>query len=117
MSSTIRKRLLTGFVALTALALLLLHFRQRNSYRCQVCFSKRDVTQWRVGFWMGTSVPLTPSWQRVTDTHFLQDHLSTNHLHVWKFAQGSPYYFFGTTWGGCAIGGGRYISDFCWMYE
>jgi hypothetical protein len=33
------------------------------------------------------------------------------------FAQGSPYHFFGTTWGGCAIGAGRYVSEICQMYE
>jgi hypothetical protein len=43
--------------------------------------------------------------------------LPVNHRHTWKFAQGSPYYFFGTTWAGCAIGGGRYVNNLCWKYE
>lgn len=33
------------------------------------------------------------------------------------FAQGSPYYFFGTSWGGCAIGAGRRGNDLLYLYE
>jgi hypothetical protein len=33
------------------------------------------------------------------------------------FAQGSPYYFFGTSWGGCALGRGRHTSEVCDMYD
>src|SRR5260221_9852086 len=35
----------------------------------------------------------------------------------WLLAQGSRYHFFGTTWAGCAIGGGRSISPLCQMYQ
>jgi hypothetical protein len=75
------------------------------------------VFQWRLGSWGGFSVPLTPSWERITETRFAHDFLSSGHIHAWKFAQGSPYHFFGTTWGGCAIGGGRHVSELCQMYE
>ncbi len=112
-----KKLLLWVSVGITSVAVLLLHFKQRDSYRCQTCFAKEDVFQWRVGFWMSTSVPLSPQWARVSETRLQQDFFATNHLHDWKFAQGSPYHFFGTTWGGCAIGSGRHVSDLCYLYE
>src|SRR5204862_8139580 len=62
-------------------------------------------------------VPLTPSWQRIAETRFQHDLLTEDHVHDWMFAQGSPYHFFGTTWGGCAIGAGRHVSEICQMYE
>src|SRR6266851_2325523 len=100
----------TGFLVVVAVAagvtILLLHYKERDSYRCQVCSSTKDVVQWRLGAWTGGSVPLSPKWERVAATQFLHDFLPTNHTHDWKFAQGSPYYFFGTRWGGCALGGG-----------
>jgi hypothetical protein len=96
---------------------LLLHFKQRNSYRCQTCFSTQDVFQWRMGFWMDASVPLSPQWTRVSETRLQRDFFTNNHSHNWKFAQGSPYQLFGTTWGGCAIGSGRQVSDLCYLYE
>jgi len=114
MTAKMRRRLL---FAIGAIAVLLLNFKQRDSYRCQVCFSTKDVFQWRLGSWAGASVPLTPQWERVTSTRFFKDFLSLHHTHVWKFAQGSPYYFFGTTWGGCAIGGGRHVNPLCSMYD
>jgi hypothetical protein len=66
---------------------------------------------------MGASVPLTPTWERVKETRFRHDFLPADHIHDWKYAQGSPYYFFGTTSGGCAIGSGRYANEICQMYE
>jgi hypothetical protein len=100
-----------------ALAALVLHYKQRDSYRCQICFAKKDVFQWRLGSWAGASIPLTPRWERSTDTQFQRDFLPADHVHDWMFAQGSPYHFFGTTWGGCAIGGGRHVSELCETYE
>ena len=100
-----------------AIAVLLLHYKERDSYRCQVCWATKDEFQWRLGLWMGASVPLSPTWERVTQTHFRQDFLPADHIHEWKYAQGSPYYFFGTTWGGCAIGGGGRVNEVCQIYE
>ena len=100
-----------------AVAALVFHYKERDSYRCQICFAKKDVFQWRLGSWVGDSMPLTPRWERITDTHFQRDFLPADHVHDWMFAQGSPYHFFGTTWGGCAIGGGRHVSELCEMYE
>ena len=114
---TAKTRLVVVVGAVAAVAALLLHYKQRDSSRCQICFAKKDVFQWRLGSWAGASIPLTPSWERVSDTHFQQDFLPGDHVHDWMFAQGSPYYFFGTSWRGCAIGGGRYVSELCQMYE
>jgi len=117
MASRTRKRLLTIGGSVLIVVVLLLNYKQRNSYYCQDCWSRKDVYQWRLGLWMDTSIPLTPTWERVTETRFHQDFLSTEHVHNWIFAQGSPYYFFGTTWGECAIGAGRHSSEVCEMYD
>jgi hypothetical protein len=115
------ERILSWTVAvvggIAAVTLLLFHYKQHDSYYCQVCWSKKDVVQWWVGSWMGATVPLTPKCERVAETRFLQDFFPTNHVHQWMFAQGSPYYFFGATSGGCAVGGGRHVSEVCQIYE
>jgi len=116
MTARTRKRFLVVMAATAGVAVLLLHYKERDSYRCQVCFATKEVLQWRLGLG-AASLPLTPAWERVTATRFLHDFLPANHTHDWALAQGSPYYFFGTTWGGCTIGGGRYMNHLCWMYE
>jgi hypothetical protein len=117
MTSRTRRLLLWAGAGTAGVAVLLLHFKERDSYRCQECFAKKDVFQWRLGFWMGASIPLSPPWTRIFDTCLHNDYFATGHSHDWKFAQGSPYHFFGTTWGGCALGGGRHVSDLCQIYE
>jgi hypothetical protein len=112
-----RKHLLTIGGGVLVVLILLFIYKQRDSYYCQECWSKKDIYQWRLGLWMGASVPLTPSWIRITETHFQQDFLPTAHVHNWAFAQGSPYYLLGTTWAGCAIGAGRHVSEVCEMYN
>lgn len=112
-----KKLLLWLGFGIVSVAVLLLHFKQRDSYRCQTCFAKKDVFQWRVGFWMGASAPLSPQTIHVSETRLQQDFFGVNHSHDWKFAQGSPYRFFGTTWSGCALGSGRRGSDLCYLYE
>jgi hypothetical protein len=100
-------------------AALLFHYKERDTYRCQACWAKRDVFQWRLGSWGGGgfSVPLTSRRESIADTHFQRDFLPKDHVHDWKFAQGSPYRFFGTTWGGCALGAGRHVGEMSRMYE
>jgi hypothetical protein len=66
---------------------------------------------------MGMSVPLTATWEHITETRFRHDFLPGDHIHNWKYAQGSPYYFFGTMSGGCGIGDGRHVNKLCEMYE
>jgi hypothetical protein len=117
MTTKTRKRWLFALGGFVVIAALLFHYKERDSYRCQSCWTRRDVFQWRLGSWGGFSAPLTPSWERVSETRFQHDFLPTGHTHDWKFAQGSPYHFFGTTWGGCAIGSGRHVSELSHMYE
>lgn len=116
---TLRAKKLLAWVnvGILSAAVLLLHFKQRDSYRCQICFAKKDVFQWRLGFWTSASFPLSPQRVQVADTKFQEGFFATNHSHDWKFAQGSPYHFFGTTWGGCALGSGRHVSEICYLYE
>lgn len=102
--------------AVAIIGALSLHFKERNSYRCSICFSTRDETQWRLGLWAGFSLPLTPNFLRVSESRFLHDFFPAGHIHAWRFAQGSPYYFFGMKWGGCAIGGGRHVSEMSHLY-
>lgn len=104
-------------LGVVVVAAVLFHYRERNSYRCQTCWAQKDLFQWRLGSWGGFSVPLTPTRERISETHFRQDFLPADHAHSWKFAQGSPYRFFGTTWSGCAIGGGRHVNILYRMYE
>lgn len=106
---------LAGVIA--GLFVLLGHYVERDSYRCRVCSTKKYDSQLRVGLWVGPSIPLTPTWERVVETRFLHEVLPPNHTHDWMFAQGSPYYLFGAKWGGCAIGGGRHSNQICDMYE
>jgi hypothetical protein len=96
---------------------LLFHYKERNSYQCQTCGARKDVFQWRLGMWKEASVPLSPSWEQISGTRFQQDFLPPGHHHDWVFAQGSPYYFFGTTWAGCALGRGRSTCELGRMYE
>src|SRR5262245_7662923 len=104
MTAKTRKRWFIVLGGVAIVAALLFHYKERDSYRCQICWTEKDVFQWRVGSWGGLSIPLAPRWERISETRFLHDLLPPDHIHNWKFAQGSPYHFFGTTWGGCAIG-------------
>src|ERR1043165_3439193 len=117
MTAKTRKRWFIAVGGVAIVSALLLHYKERDSFRCQSCWARKDVFQWRLGSWSGFSVPLTPSWEHITETRFAHDFLSSSHIHDWKFAQGSPYHFFGTTWGSCAIGGRRHVSELCEMYE
>lgn len=117
MSPKTRKRLFVGIGGVVAIAGLLFHYQERDSYRCQSCWAKKVVTQWYLGLWGAFSVPVTPKWERVSETRFQHDFLSSDHTHAWMFAQGSPYHFFGTISGGCAIGGGRRVNALAKMYE
>ena len=47
----------------------------------------------------------------------LTDCLTNAHQHEWEFMQESPYYQFGTKWGGCALGGGGRRNKFAKDYE
>jgi hypothetical protein len=112
-----RKRILIGLGGIAFVFLLLFHYKERDSYRCQSCSSVKNVFQWRLGTWIGGSIPLTPAWEQIDESHLRRDFFPINHVHDWKFAQGSPYHFFGTKWGGCALGAGRQMSSFCQTYE
>src|SRR6476620_7239633 len=85
-------------------------YRERTSYRCQVCFAKRDRFQWWIGRWESFAVPVTPASEHVSASKFCQDFLPNHNAHTWSFAQGSPYYW-GLMWGGCGIGAGRRTSQ------
>lgn len=102
---------------LAALLLLLFHFKQRDTYKCASCHSKLNVYQWRLGMWHSWSVPLSPRWERVDKTQLRQHLFSLDHEHEWRYFQGSPYHFFGTTWGGCALGSSGNMNEFCQWYE
>lgn len=116
MTTKTRKRLWIA-AGMIAVCVFLFAYKERDTSRCQVCGATKDVYQWRIGGWFEPSLPLTPKWERVTATHFGRDFLPPNHTHEWQFAQGSPYYFLGLKWGGCAIGSGRHASDVFKVYE
>ena len=86
-------------------------YRERVTYQCPTCLSKREVFQWRIGDWGGFSIPLSTHREHFLDSSTLKRFTPRPHVHDWQFAQGSPYYWFGTQWGGCAIGAGRHRND------
>jgi len=114
-----RKRLFIVIVGIASLFALSFHYKERYSYQCQLCFSRKDVFQWRLGSWggAGSSVPLSPNWERLEESEFRHDFFGADHVHDWNFIQGSPYYFFGTKWGGCALGAGRDTGALYQTYE
>jgi hypothetical protein len=63
------------------------------------------------------SFPITIKTVEEEPSVVFSDFLQANHQHLWRFAQGSPYYCFGTKWGGCAIGGGRHQSEIATLYQ
>lgn len=98
-------------------AALLFHFKERDSFQCLDCLSYRHVYQWRVGSWTGLSFPLTSKNEVIELSSTYKRYLNNGHQHKWTYAQGSPYYFFGTTWSGCAIGHGRHRSRAGELFE
>ncbi len=109
------------FAVVSALVLFLLlflfHFKQLDNYKCVSCHSWRSVFQWRLGMWPCVSVPLSPEWERIHESHLLRELLPKGHQHQWKFAGESPYLYFGLVWGGCILGDGRHMNEFCQWYE
>jgi len=91
-------------------------YEQRNRFLCTECGSRKEACQWRVGAWPSGSVALSSEGVNVKPSRAYQDLFGTDHTHQWKFSQGSPYYWFGTSWGGCAVGGGR-VNRFLDIYE
>lgn len=98
-------------------AAFFLLYRQRNTYQCETCLSRKHEFQWFAGSWSVYSFPITA--KRVIEQPSLvfRDFVEPNHQHQWVFAQGSPYYCFGVKWGGCAIGGGRHQSEMATLYQ
>lgn len=91
--------------------------KDRNTYQCQTCFSKRHEFQWKIGDWSGWSLPVSPKRLVVDESRILRKFTPLPHEHEWKFAQGSPYYWFGSSWGGCALGSGRSRNELVTMLE
>jgi amino acid transporter len=115
------KPICVGLTAFVMLVLIFYNYKERNSYRCNTCFAKKDAFQWRLGQWGSndSSIPLSSKWENISETNFLKDFIGeTLHQHDWNHAQGSPYYFFGLGgFRGCAIGDGRHISYLSKKYE
>src|SRR5262245_31061801 len=84
-------------------------YEERNHYRCQVCFAKRDRVQWWFGRWEFFAIPLAPASEKIKASKFLADFLPHHTAHTWSFAQGSQYYW-GVMWGGCGTGGGKHLE-------
>ncbi|OHB73217.1 MAG: hypothetical protein A2W17_06180 [Planctomycetes bacterium RBG_16_41_13] len=113
----LRKIFLVIGVIVVLLLVSYLTFKERNTYSCDECFSKRSVCEWKFGMWMASSIPLSPAWEEVMESHVYNSFFSKDHKHQWTFMQGSPYNFFGTTWGGCALGSGGQWNELVYYYE
>lgn len=103
--------------ALLMLAAALFVYRERRTYQCPNCTSEQHVFQWHIGSWTSANTPLSEKQIVIQPSFAFTAFSGTNHAHTWVFAQGSPYYLFGTKWGGCAIGPGRHQSDFAGLFE
>ena len=105
-------------ITFVIIVLMFFTYKPRDTYRCKICFAKNETFQWRFGSWGGSSIPLTTRWEDISETNFLKDFIGeSGHNHEWDYAQGSPNYILGLGGFGCAIGGGRHISQLCEKYE
>ncbi len=100
-----------------ALGLLFFHYRDNRNYVCEGCLSHRVRDQWKIGLWPRGSFPIGPKYERERPSHLFADLIQAPHRHEWVFVQGSPYGFFGATWGGCALGRGISGNDLSRAYE
>ena len=100
-----------GFGALVALAPPYGLRRDRDTFQCSACLSKRHVFQWKVGEWTSPSLPLSPKTSVVEESRTYRCFTAQPHVHEWHYFQGSPYYWFGTSSGGCALGANRHRND------
>lgn len=110
-------KIAAGFAVLAVLSPPYGLRRDRDSYQCQTCLSKRHEFQWRVGEWSSPSFPVSPKRTVIEGSRTFQRYTPQPHSHEWRYAQGSPYYWFGTTWGGCALGAGRHKNDLANLTE
>ena len=91
--------------------------RDRDSFQCMTCLSRRDLFQWKIGPWSSQALPVSSQRSIITESKTLRFFAPQPHIHQWQFAQGSPYYWFGKAWCGCALGEGRYRNDLAMMVE
>ena len=108
---------ITLVVLLFALVATFLAYRERSTFQCSSCLSTRNEYRWRIGLWSELDPPLSPKRVVVVPSFTFATMIGTNHTHTWVFAQGSPYYFFGTKWGGCAIGSRGRHGEFGTLFE
>jgi hypothetical protein len=118
MRLTKKRLLLIGTVLIVGVFALLPFgpYRERNSYRCSVCFAKKDSFRWWVGSWHDFAIPISKQTEVISQAKFGERFLPAHKVHQWEFAQGSPYYW-GRRWGGCALGSGRHVSQIFETYE
>ncbi|MCF6311276.1 MAG: hypothetical protein L3J39_02390 [Verrucomicrobiales bacterium] len=92
-------------------------YNQRDSFQCSFCFSRKAEFTWMLGRWAGESISLSSKTERIRESLIYRDYFNNSHRHHWKFRQGSPYYFFGLAWGGCALGSAGEGNDFTNLYK
>ena len=99
-------------------ASMFLIYSDRQIFRCPGCLSEQETFQWKAGTWSSADLTLTSRKAIISPSFTASALLGLTHTHSWIFVQGSPYYVFGTKWGGCALGIGRGIgSSFGWQFE
>jgi hypothetical protein len=91
--------------------------RDRDSFMCAGCFSKRHEYQWKVGEWNRSSLSVSAKRAVMDESLIYRLFTSKPHVHDWQFVQGSPYYWFGSRWGGCAIGGNIHENDLAMILD
>ena len=125
------RRLVASLILVVAAVwLLLCHYRFVENYRCGECLARRTDTSW----WLGVmplgypvlhdsgslhgpvSFVLSRTEGVVVPNSATTQLFPGSHAHTRVLAQASPYYLFGTRWGGCALGSSYQLSPFAYLY-
>ena len=123
-----KKLALGGLLFILVAGLALGHYEWRETYRCNLCFSRMTVSEWRLGvqplgypvfgadrtFTFG-SIRLTTPVEHVLPSSATRL-FPQEHRHEWVFAQASPFYLFGKKWAGCVLGESRQMSPFAYAF-
>ena len=115
---SIKKKILISLTVLIGFLIVGSYtFKEKRNYKCKFCHSKKHEYQWFFGSWATGSIPLTSSRDEIDLSNIYNCFFKDEHQHEWIFSQGSPYYFFGTKWGGCALGSNRHMNEFAMELE
>ncbi|MGZ5476667.1 MAG: hypothetical protein ACXW29_10450 [Thermoanaerobaculia bacterium] len=122
------KKLALALLLILIAGLVLGHYRWQEDYRCELCLSKKSVSEWRLGVQplgypiFGADKLLTfGSIQLTKPVEHVSPSVATplfppEHRHEWSFAQASRDYLFGEKQAGTVTGTSRQPSPFAYAF-